>query len=78
MAARGGMWEDAATLLAASRRDTPVPTLDPAIYGPLEERCREALGDERFERLAVRGDAMSHEQLIDLVGTSELQPAANG
>jgi predicted ATPase/DNA-binding SARP family transcriptional activator len=72
MAAHRGMWEEAATLLAASRRDMLAPNLDPAIYGPIEERCREALGDGRFDELAARGEAMSHDELVDLVGAGDL------
>jgi hypothetical protein len=75
-AARRASWEEAATFLVASRQDMPAPTLEPAVYGPLEERCREALGDERFERLAARGAALTHDQLVDLANGDEAQPAA--
>ena len=76
MAARRGTWEEAATLLGASRRDMPVPTLDPAIYGPLEERCREALGNERFDLVAERGEAMTNDELVDLANNDEAHAAA--
>ena len=52
------MWEQAAILLAASRRAVPAPTLDLAIYEPIEEGCRSAIGNDGFEELAARGDAM--------------------
>jgi hypothetical protein len=65
-AARGGM-EDAALLLGASRRNMPSYGLDPAIYGPLEEQCRDALGVARFEALAKHGAELTHAQLLDLV-----------
>jgi len=44
-------------------------------YAPIEERCREALGDARFEELTARGEAMSHDELVDLVGAHELLQA---
>lgn len=62
-----GRLEDAAVLLGASRRNMPAYGLDPTVYGPLEARCRAGLGDDRFEGLADRGWAMSHDQLMDLV-----------
>jgi tetratricopeptide (TPR) repeat protein len=65
-AARGGM-EDAALLLGASRRNMPSYGLDPAIYGPLEEQCRDGLGVARFEALAKHGAELTHAQLLDLV-----------
>jgi predicted ATPase/DNA-binding SARP family transcriptional activator len=63
--------ERAAVLLAASRCNMPAYGLDPAIYGPVEERCRRALGDDRFARLWLRGEAMDHDQLVDLVGADD-------
>ena len=57
---------DAATLLAASRRNMAAWGLDPAVYGPVEQRCRAALGDTEFDRLAIRGEAMNHDELTDL------------
>jgi hypothetical protein len=45
----------------------PAYGLDPAVYGPLEERCREGLGDDQLLGLVSRGEQMTHEQLIDLV-----------
>ena len=65
--------EDAVVLLGASRRNMPFPGLDPSIFGPIEERCRHALGLERFDHLAAQGEAMTHDQLIDLVG-AEIRP----
>jgi hypothetical protein len=41
--------------------------LDPAIYGPLEERCRAELGGDRFERLVDWGFGLTHDELIDMV-----------
>lgn len=73
-AAERGRCEDAAVLLAASRRNIPAYGLDPTVYGPVEERCRDALGEDRFEQLAARGEAMTHDQLIDLVGAEDLRP----
>jgi predicted ATPase/DNA-binding SARP family transcriptional activator len=69
-------YDDAALLLAASRRNAPPYALDPAIYGPLEERCRNALGDDEFGRLAAQGDAMSHDELMTIAGavTGTTQP----
>ena len=66
------MCDQAATLLAASRRDMHAPSLDPAIYRPIEEQCRHALGDDRFAELAARGDAMSPDELMDLVSADDL------
>jgi tetratricopeptide (TPR) repeat protein len=67
-AAARGRLEVTALLLGASRRNMPAYGLDPAVYGPLEERCRAGLGDDRFEGLAEQGWAMTHDQLMDLVG----------
>jgi hypothetical protein len=61
--------EDTALLLGASRRNMPSWGLDPTVYGPLEERCRDELGADRFEALAVQGAALTHAQLLDLVDT---------
>jgi predicted ATPase/DNA-binding SARP family transcriptional activator len=71
IAAGDDQYDDAALLLAASRRDTPAYGLDPAIYGPLEKRCRDALGDDEFERLAARGEALSHDELVNLAGAAK-------
>jgi predicted ATPase/DNA-binding SARP family transcriptional activator len=64
--------EHAAVLLGASRRSMPWYGLDPSIYGPIEERCRAALGDDRFTELAAQGEAMAHEELVDLVAAGDL------
>jgi non-specific serine/threonine protein kinase len=64
--ARGEI-EDAALLLGASRRNMPAYGLDPTIYGPLEERCRERLGPDRLAQLAERGAGLTHDELIDVV-----------
>jgi predicted ATPase len=72
VAAAGDRYGDAALFLAASRRDAPAYALDPAIYRPLEERCRNALGDDEYYRLAARGEAMSHDELVGLVGADDL------
>ena len=66
--AQQATWEQAATLLGASRRDMPAPSLDPTIYAPIEQQCRHALGGDRFEELAARGEAMSHDELTAFVG----------
>jgi hypothetical protein len=63
--------EEAALLLAASRRNMPAWGLDPTVYGPTEERCRDALGGDRFDRLSEQGEAMTHDQLMDLVGADD-------
>jgi hypothetical protein len=46
----------------------PAYGLDPAVYGPVEKRCRDALGDDRFEQLAAKGEALSHDELMILTG----------
>jgi predicted ATPase/DNA-binding SARP family transcriptional activator len=61
-------YEDAALLLAASRSNMPAYGLDPAIYGRVEEQCREALGHDRFDHLGAQGAATSHHELVNLVG----------
>jgi predicted ATPase/DNA-binding SARP family transcriptional activator len=66
-AAGRGRLGQAALFLGASRRNMPAYGLDPAIYAPLEERCRAGLGGDRFEELAERGWAMGHEELMGLV-----------
>jgi len=45
-----------------------------SVYGPIEERCRDALGDSRFDQLAAQGAAMTHDQLMDRVGAEDLRP----
>lgn len=45
---------------------------DPALYESVEQQCREALGDERFDEFAGRGEAMSHDELMDFVGADDL------
>jgi predicted ATPase/DNA-binding SARP family transcriptional activator len=77
IAAERARFEVAALLLAASRRNMPSYGLDPTVYGPIEERCREELGDGRFEHLAERGDAMSDDGLINLVDADDPQAAPN-
>lgn len=73
-AAERGRCEGAAVLLAASRRNMPAYGLDPTVYGPIEERCRDALGRGRFDQLAAQGEALTHDQLMDLVGAGSLPP----
>jgi predicted ATPase/DNA-binding SARP family transcriptional activator len=73
-AAERGRCGHAALLLAASRRNMPAYGLDPTVYGPVEERCRDALGDDRFGQLAAHGEAMTHDQLMDLVGAERVPP----
>ena len=55
-------------LLGASRRNMPAYGLDPAVYGPIEERCQSRLGDDRLAQLVVQGVALTHDHLVDLVG----------
>ena len=62
-----GKLADAAVLLGASRRNMPSYGLDPAIYGPLEARCRDELGADRLDQLAGQGAAMTHDELVSLV-----------
>jgi predicted ATPase/DNA-binding SARP family transcriptional activator len=62
-----GQPERAATFLAASRRGIALAAQEPAIYGPVEAACREALGDATYEDLSTRGSTMSHDELVDLV-----------
>jgi hypothetical protein len=64
---RLGRPERAATFLAASRRGIPMAAQEPAIFGPAEAACREALGDTTYEELSARGATMSHDELVDLV-----------
>jgi predicted ATPase/DNA-binding SARP family transcriptional activator len=59
--------EDTALLLGASRRNMPSWGLEPAVYGPLEEQCRDGLGAVRYEQLVEQGAALTHAQLLDLV-----------
>lgn len=75
-AAAGGRWEDAAVLLGACRRDMPAHLQDPAVYGPIEERCRDALGRARFDLLVRQGTAMTHDELVSLAGVEELRAGA--
>jgi hypothetical protein len=65
-----GQLEQAAVTLGASRVHMPAPTLDPAIYGPVELRCREVLGAEQFGVLAARGARITHDEFADLVGAT--------
>jgi non-specific serine/threonine protein kinase len=67
-AAGQGRLEEAARLLAASRRNMPAYGLDPNIYGPIEKQCRNALGADRSDSLAALGAAMSHDELLSLAG----------
>jgi len=75
--ARRAMWEEAATLVAASRQGLPALLLDPAALGPNEQRCRAALGDARFEELAAGGEAMSHDELVAFVDADAGTAAAH-
>jgi hypothetical protein len=68
-AARGAL-EDAAVLLGAARLNLPAYGFDPAIWDPIEERCREGLGPDRFERLAAEGFGLAHDEVIDRVHTA--------
>jgi len=65
--------KDAAVLLGASRHNMPFYGFDPAIYGPIEERCRNALGHSEFDELSEQGEAMTHDQLMTLVGAERLE-----
>jgi len=66
-AATRGRLEDAAVLLGASRRNMPAYGLDPAIDGPLEQRCRDRLGAVRYGQLVEQGAALTHAELLDVV-----------
>jgi tetratricopeptide (TPR) repeat protein len=57
----------ATTLAAASRRNLPAYFLDPSVYEPIEELCRGALGDARYDQLVRQADAMAHDELVGLV-----------
>lgn len=61
-----GRPERAAQLLAASRVHMPAAALEPAIYGPAEASCCEALGEARYRELAARGAGMRHDELVAL------------
>ena len=65
-AARGAL-EEAAVLLGAARRHLPAYGFDPEIWAPIEERCREGLGPDRFQRLTDQGFGLSHDEAIDRV-----------
>jgi predicted ATPase/DNA-binding SARP family transcriptional activator len=84
LAATGDAIEDAALFLGASRRNMPSYGLDPSIYAPLEEQARDVLGADRFEALAAQGAALTHAQLLDLVGSrarggpSSRRPSGSG
>jgi predicted ATPase/DNA-binding SARP family transcriptional activator len=67
-------YEDSTVLRGASLHNMPSYGLDPTIYRPIEERCTNALGHDRFDQLAAQGEAMTHEQLMDLVGAENLRP----
>lgn len=69
--AERGRYERAAVLLASSRRNMPWYGHDPAFYESVEQQCREALGDDRFEELAGRGRAINHDELLDFVGAGD-------
>jgi tetratricopeptide (TPR) repeat protein len=73
-AARGSL-EDAAILLGAARRDLPAYGFDPEIWGPIERRCRDGLGRDRFDQLDAVGFTMTHDELID---RARGVPAAHG
>jgi hypothetical protein len=67
VAAKRSQFVLATTLAAASRRNMPAYFLDPSIYEPIEKRCRDALGDARFDQLVEQADAMTHDELMSLV-----------
>jgi predicted ATPase/DNA-binding SARP family transcriptional activator len=68
IAAERGQFVLATTLVSASRRNMPAYFLDPSVYEPIAERCRAALGDARFEQLGEQADAITHHELMSLVG----------
>ena len=84
IAAARDAFEDSALFLGASRVNMPPYGLDPSIYVPLEEQARAELGAARFEALAAQGAALTHAQLLDLVGsrahgaTSSRWPSGSG
>jgi tetratricopeptide (TPR) repeat protein len=78
IAADDARFADAAQLIAASRHNMPAWGLDPSIYGSVEERCRAALGDDEFNRLAARADTMDHDELVSLAATRTAPAHAAG
>ena len=61
-----GRFEGAAVLIGGSRPNLPPYGLDPGMYASVEARCADALGDERFERLAATGETMTRDELVSL------------
>lgn len=56
----------AALLVGASKRNMPHYGRDPVIYGPIEEYCRAAMGEERFELASQEGHRMGYRGLMTL------------
>ena len=68
IAAARGRFEDVALLLGASRRNMPAYGLDPADLRPARGQMPgRARALSAFVRLVEQGEAMTHEQLLDLV-----------
>jgi predicted ATPase/DNA-binding SARP family transcriptional activator len=65
-AARDGRPEEAARLLGAARRRVIAPAADPSIFGPAEELCRAALGEQRLQGLLAEGAGWTTDQVVDL------------
>lgn len=62
-AARGAL-EGAAVLLGAARRNLPVYGFDPEIWNPIQVRCRQGLGPDRFQRESDEGFGLDQDEAI--------------
>ena len=66
VASTRGNHEDAALLIAASRRNMPAWGLNPVVYGSVESESRDALGETGFEKATQEGSAMELDELLEL------------
>jgi hypothetical protein len=66
IAVSGGDAHRAALLVGASKHNMPHYGLNPEIYGPIEEYCRAALGNENYELVSQEGHRMGYEGLTVL------------
>lgn len=66
VASSRGSHEDAALLIAASRRNMPNWGLNPMIYESVESDSRDALGETAFEKATQAGQAMELDELLEL------------
>jgi len=62
--------ERSSVLLGASERNAFALELDPEAVRKAEDRRREILGPEDYERAKERGHGLDHESLIELVSRS--------